>query len=123
MGESQLKQLLREIERQNPVIIPALLNPEPLLSKEVPVVIVPGGPSQAREILIYTWKYFEILPGARRFLQDFLSLGSQNPKYNTKFKTPVFWEDTTGYDRTYVCNFPLPLSSCVGVSRPKEFKK
>ena len=33
--ESQLKQLLREIERQNPTIIPALVNPGPLLAKEV----------------------------------------------------------------------------------------
>ena len=33
--ESQLKQLLREIERQNPTMIPALVNPEPLLAKDV----------------------------------------------------------------------------------------
>ena len=33
--ESQLKQLLREIERQNPTMIPALVNPGPLLAKEV----------------------------------------------------------------------------------------
>ena len=37
--ESQLRQLLREIERQNPTMIPALINPEPLLAREVPTVI------------------------------------------------------------------------------------
>ena len=99
-------------------MIPALLNPEPLLSKEVPVVIVPGGPSQAREILIYTWKYFEILPGARRFLQDFLSLGSQSPKYNTKFKVTDRRSDTSGFDRYYQHNF-----SGFNVLKPEEFKK
>ena len=65
-------------------MIPALINPGPLLAKECPVVIVPGGPSHVREILNYSWKYFEMLPGARAVLQDFL--GTENPKYNTRFK-------------------------------------
>ena len=65
-------------------MIPALVNPEPLLAKECPVIIVPGGPSHVREILNYSWKYFEMLPGARAVLQDFL--GTKNPKYSTRFK-------------------------------------
>ena len=36
--DSQLKQLLREIERQNPTMIPALVNPGPLLAKEVQIL-------------------------------------------------------------------------------------
>ena len=55
------------------------------------MVIVPGGPSQVREILIYSWQYFEMLPGAKALLQDFL--GTENPKYSTRFKVawPHFW--------------------------------
>ena len=36
--ESELKQLLREIERQNPTMIPALVNPGPLCAKEVQIL-------------------------------------------------------------------------------------
>jgi len=114
--ESQLKQLLREIERQNPTMIPALVNPEPLLAKECPVIIVPGGPSHVREILNYSWKYFEMLPGARAVLQDFL--GTKNPKYSTRFKETERQNDTTGYDRYYQNNF-----SGFKMLKPEEFKK
>ena len=54
---------------------------------QCPVVIVPGGPSQVREILIYSWQYFEMLPGAKALLQDFL--GTENPKYSTRFKVAL----------------------------------
>ena len=64
--------LLREIESQNPTMIPALVHPEPLLEKKMPVVLVPGGPSYVREVLQYTWQYFASLQGARDILKDFL---------------------------------------------------
>ena len=119
--KSQLMQLLREIERQNPSMIPALVHPEPLLDKDIPTVIVPGGPSQVSEILRYTWRYFASLPGARGILQDFLGTQNPFPKYNTKIETnESSMGDTTGYDRAYVMS---PDTHGLKVERPKEFKK
>ena len=121
----QLMQLLWEIERQNPTMIPALFNPEPLLDKEVPHTIWPGGPSQVCEILRYTWKYFELLPGARGILQDFIRIKNPKHGYCTKFENEIY-ETTklcTGFDRTYVLPGFDRGPNTSSLHRFKEFKK
>ena len=120
--KSQLMQLLREIERQNPSMIPALVHPEPLLDKDIPTVIVPGGPSQVSEILRYTWRYFASLPGARGILQDFLGTQNPFPKYNTNVGScESSLGDTSGYDRAYMLS--PQITHGLSGARPKEFKK
>lgn len=95
----QVSKLMRRIHSQNPIILPALINPKPLLSQNIPVDIVIGTSSQALEILVYTWKYFEILPGARKVLTEFLG---GDIKYDAKIRVKKDgYKDTTGYDRAY----------------------
>ena len=63
---------------------------------------MPGDPSHVCEILRYTWKYFELLPGARGILEDFIRIKNPKHGYCTKFKNETD-KLSTGYDRTYVC--------------------
>ena len=99
-------------------MIPALVHPEPLLEKKMPVVLIPGGPSYVREVLQYTWQYFASLQGARDILKDFLSIKNPKPKYSTEFQVTDRKFDSTGYDRVYRYEFSgfQPLYA-------KEFKK
>ena len=116
--ESQLNHLLREVASQNPTMIPALIYPEPLLEKKIPVVLLPGGPSYVCEVLQYTWQYFAMLPGARAYLKDFLGIENSKPRYNTEFKETDRKMDTTGYDRYYQYQM-----SGFSLHKPEEFKK
>ena len=130
--EGQLMRLLWEIERQNPTMIPALFNPEPLLDKEVPHTILPGDPSHVCEILQYTWKYFALLPGARDILQDFIRIKNPKHGYSTKFKyettnlkatTAMHIKLGTSYDRTYMLpGFDLGPNTS-GLHNSKEYKR
>ena len=72
------------------------------MEKDVPHTILPGDPSHVCEILRYTWKYFELLPGARGILEDFIRIKNPKHGYCTKFKNETD-KLSTGYDRTYVC--------------------
>ena len=122
---SQIIGILREIDTQNPTMLKALLNPEPLLSKGIPVNIVIGDVGQAAEALRYSWKYFADLPGARKIIQDYLYPNGLPrgglPAYKTAFCTKYdTLEDTTGFDRFYVTHMG---KGCPMLTRPEEFKR
>lgn len=76
----QMKSLLVALHKRNPTLLPALVDPKPLLDKglfednmidneEVPD---PGTPNEAADIVTYMWKYFNRLPASRQRLIDFL---------------------------------------------------
>lgn len=75
----QIDQLVEIIDRRNPTTLPAILNPLPLISQRQPATDVRGEPSEAYEIVTYSYRCFARIPGARKMLEDRYG---PNPTYN-----------------------------------------
>lgn len=75
----QVDRLVNVIHRNNPSMLPAILNPTPLLRKEYPQPRVEGEPSEASYVLTGSLRCFLRVPGAKEMLvQRF----GENPTYN-----------------------------------------
>lgn len=89
----QMKSLMVALHKRNPTLLPALVNPKPLLDLGIHEggkamyddKQYPGPLVEAAEILSHTWKFFKRLPAARQKLIDFLypnhSANSPFPSY------------------------------------------
>lgn len=78
--EMQIPDLLEVIHKANPTILPALINPIPLLSQIVPPLSVFGKPSEAANVLIDAIAPFNRTKGARKVL---IRRFGSNPTYDT----------------------------------------
>lgn len=89
--KEQIPDLLDVIHEANPTILPALINPIPLLSQGVPRLAAPGTPSEAANVLIDAIGPFNRIAGAKNVLTK--RFGS-NPTYDTNCSNPLFLMST-----------------------------
>lgn len=68
----QVEFLMKLMAIKNPSILPALVDPEPILSYGAPIDYAFGTPGEAASVLNTSWRIFQRIPGARRALIDFL---------------------------------------------------
>ena len=69
----QLNKLLKLIHQRNPTVLPAIINPAPLLSREEPTYMSRGTPEEAYGIVKDANPILSKTEGALEYLQDFLS--------------------------------------------------
>jgi hypothetical protein len=65
----QIERLMDVIHRNNPIMLPAILNRVPLLMKNLPQERVPGSPSEALFVVIHSARCFTRVPGAEEILE------------------------------------------------------
>lgn len=75
----QVHRMLDAIHLLNPSMLPALINPRPILDQPPPPRIVRGHPSEIYRTIRECWRCFQQVPGALEMLQE--RFGS-NPVYN-----------------------------------------
>ena len=106
--KNQVYHLVQEIGRQNQTLLSAILYPKPLLAQELPNNIVIGCVTHAREMILYTWKFFEMLPETKEVIGKILyPKGFPKDgviKYSTKGQTPQYFEmtETGAVERHYM---------------------
>jgi len=109
--EGQIGDLIKNLNKENSTILPALINPKPLLAEPVPTSVNDAGPTGAHIVLINAWKYFDMLPGGKEVIARFLypripkGLPTSYPPYPTEEDGMVFLGNShyqTGYVRNYV---------------------
>ena len=76
----QLDRLLDIIDRNNPTMLPSILNPDPLLCQEKPDSYSTGSPSEAYFVLLNADRVWCRIPGAMDFLEKRFG---KNPIYNS----------------------------------------
>ena len=74
--------MLDAIHRKNPSMLPALINPKPIIDQPPPTRIIPGHPSEIYKTVPDCVQCFQRVPGAVEMLQE--RFGS-NPVYNWKW--------------------------------------
>ncbi len=79
----QVERLVNAIDRNNPSMLPALLNPLPLLTQSRPPPDIRGDPSEAFDIVNYCNRCFSRIPGALKMLEERYG---PNPTYNTTMR-------------------------------------
>lgn len=77
----QLSFLLHAVHARNASIVPAFLNPEPMLSVPTVDEPPPGSPLEARVVWNFAMELWHDIPGANRFLRTFF--GTATPWYPT----------------------------------------
>jgi MYND finger len=82
--QGQLDHLLDIIHQNNSIILPDLLNPEPLLSQPRPGYYFSGSPSEAYFVLENAHRIWSRIPGASAFLEERFGL---LPAYNFSLDT------------------------------------
>mmetsp|Transcript_15886 Transcript_15886/g.39455 ORF Transcript_15886/g.39455 Transcript_15886/m.39455 type:complete len:457 (-) Transcript_15886:183-1553(-) len=70
--KTQLNELLKLIHQRNPTVLPAVINPKPLLSREEPIYLSPGTPEEAYSIVKDANPIWCKTEGALEHLQEFL---------------------------------------------------
>lgn len=66
----QMDRLVNAIHRNNPSMLPAILNPDPLITQKRPNLVVPGTPADALCVLQYCHICLLRVPGAGAMLQQ-----------------------------------------------------
>jgi hypothetical protein len=79
---SQLYRIIELIHDRNPTMIPALINPDPLLSQPHPNYFSTGEPSECYKIVEDAHRILIAIPGALTLLQG---LYGEKPEYNHNF--------------------------------------
>ena len=79
----QIDQLFEVIHRNNPSMLPSILNPRPILSQPRPHPGVEGDPSEVYDVLNYCDRCFLRIPGARQRLVEMFGL---KPTYNSRMQ-------------------------------------
>ena len=87
----QVDEILRKIQNSNAVILPALLNPKPLMDQEKPNDAKFGAVNEAYELLKICSKYFKRMPMSSkntmiRFTYPNHEAGKAFPSYPTQFE-------------------------------------
>ncbi len=75
-----LQEYLKIAKKVNKTVLPALVNPRPLLAQSVPELMQAGTLNETRAKLDYAWFFFDICPGAKEKIKKFL--GPSNVNYN-----------------------------------------
>jgi hypothetical protein len=76
----QIERLINVIHRINPSMLPAILNPHPLIRQRRPPLSTPGEPCEALHILLFCMRPQIRVPGAREKLEQRFG---KMPSYNT----------------------------------------
>ena len=79
--QREIERLLDEISKQNPTMLPAILNPEPLMSQPLPEYRCRGAPDEAYWVLRDARTLWMKVPGAKEML---IKRFGPKPKYNHK---------------------------------------
>lgn len=88
--KDDIKAYLEMVHKENKTVLPAILDPQPLLKKDDPESITKGGSAEARDLVRFMHGYFKRLPTAKQTIAKFLypnwEAGKPYPKYDTTFK-------------------------------------
>lgn len=79
----QVERLVTVIDRNNPSMLPAILNPLPLLNQSRPPPNIRGDPSKVYDIVNHCNRCFLRIPGAQLMLEQRYG---PNPAYNTDMR-------------------------------------
>ena len=85
---------LKKVTIQNKTILPALVNPDPLLVQEHPKSMSHGTVAEAYEIVENCSKFFEMMPSAKRRIEEFL--GPEGLEYDHRV------------EHQHTISFPMP---------------